>query len=98
MTIDKFNSLPLDGKKNRNQHSNRMYLICVDNFSYHNDSNGNQLPYKSQLTIGKKYIGIVYPNANCSVINDDNILQTYSGSKFITIEEFRDRKISTILN
>ena len=98
MTIDKFNSLPLDGKKNRNQHSNRMHLVCIDNISYFNCNDGNQLSYKSQLTIGKKYIGIVYPNDNCSVINNNNILQTYSGSKFITIEEFRDRKISTILN
>ena len=57
---------------------------------------------KYNMTYGKKYntwVNILHNRQEVvQVVNDSGIVKSYLRSSFITIEEFRDRKLKEILN
>jgi len=66
-----------------------MKLMCIKNnreFGYHN------------LTIGKKYhVYTLSMNTKiCTVINDIGRMYSYSTDFFITLEEYRDKRLKEI--
>lgn len=68
-------------------------VICIDN----NSSLGHKLP----LTVGKSYI-IQHIDKNCkdiiNVINDSDYKNDYFTNKFITINNYRKKKLEKLNN
>lgn len=77
-------------------------VVCVDNkprdLKYHCISNARCL-FLQSLTIGKIYETVDCPESNdICVFNDKFLYVNYSAKRFISLEEWRNRKINEILN
>lgn len=68
-----------------------MKLICVNN------KLGPVFEKIGVLTLNKMYETSGGPPAQYHILCDDNVFRDFSQSRFLTLEEYRDNQINTIL-
>ena len=70
-----------------------MKVVCINNKT----SKKINIPITLPLTIGKTYDIIKKRKVTSGIVGDDNVLSYYKDSRFITLNEWRDRQLDTIL-
>ncbi len=79
-----------------------MKLVCVNNIGSRYNSNGEERKVQYRLTIGKVYEDMSLEDLSgkkyALIENDDGNKGIFESSLFISIDEWRDRKISELLN